>query len=193
MLLILSLKSDSSGQGLRRLLARSVIYLRGGNPSPLTAASCNQSNIESRASPCSAEFKRSLQKGTESQVLYLPSSLTLICLSTWHLRRLHEPSQVITPTRWSTPAFLLSPPANPLCCNCPKRQLTKPSTDSKSPFSSTSHLYPTLQALLSIAMAPAATGEMAPMHLPAGSLKPLTINASVLHGPRDLRLVSPSR
>ncbi|KAF4973548.1 hypothetical protein FSARC_184 [Fusarium sarcochroum] len=37
-------------------------------------------------------------------------------------------------------------------------------------------------------MAPAATGEMAPMHLPASSSKPLTINASVLHGPRDLRL-----
>ncbi|KAF5675944.1 l-iditol 2-dehydrogenase [Fusarium heterosporum] len=37
-------------------------------------------------------------------------------------------------------------------------------------------------------MAPAATGEMAPMHLPVGPSKPLNISASVLHGPRDLRL-----
>ncbi|KPM36229.1 hypothetical protein AK830_g10334 [Neonectria ditissima] len=37
-------------------------------------------------------------------------------------------------------------------------------------------------------MAPAATGEPAPTHLPAFNSKPLTISASVLHGPRDLRL-----
>ncbi|KAH6632717.1 chaperonin 10-like protein [Chaetomium tenue] len=36
-------------------------------------------------------------------------------------------------------------------------------------------------------MAPAATDETAPMHLPAAS-KASTINASVLHGPRDLRM-----
>ncbi|KAK3390327.1 chaperonin 10-like protein [Podospora didyma] len=36
-------------------------------------------------------------------------------------------------------------------------------------------------------MAPSATGEPAPMHLPAIS-KASTINASVLHGPHDLRL-----
>ncbi|KAK3900782.1 sorbitol dehydrogenase [Staphylotrichum tortipilum] len=36
-------------------------------------------------------------------------------------------------------------------------------------------------------MAPSATGEPAPMHLPAAS-KASTINASVLHGPRDLRM-----
>ncbi|KAK4246524.1 sorbitol dehydrogenase [Corynascus novoguineensis] len=36
-------------------------------------------------------------------------------------------------------------------------------------------------------MAPSATGEPAPMHLPAAS-KASTITASVLHGPRDLRL-----
>ncbi|KAK5653904.1 hypothetical protein OQA88_7829 [Cercophora sp. LCS_1] len=36
-------------------------------------------------------------------------------------------------------------------------------------------------------MAPSATGEPAPMHLPVSS-KASTINASVLHGPRDLRL-----
>ncbi|KAK7426919.1 hypothetical protein QQZ08_006511 [Neonectria magnoliae] len=39
-------------------------------------------------------------------------------------------------------------------------------------------------------MAPAATGETAPTHLPAFNSKPLTISASVLHGPRDLRLES---
>ncbi|KAI9167112.1 l-iditol 2-dehydrogenase [Paramyrothecium foliicola] len=37
-------------------------------------------------------------------------------------------------------------------------------------------------------MAPAATGDAAPMHLPVHSTKPSTITASVLHGPRDLRL-----
>ncbi|KAK4180832.1 putative sorbitol dehydrogenase [Triangularia setosa] len=36
-------------------------------------------------------------------------------------------------------------------------------------------------------MAPSATGDSAPMHIPAVS-KASTINASVLHGPRDLRL-----
>ncbi|KAL2196779.1 chaperonin 10-like protein [Corynascus similis CBS 632.67] len=36
-------------------------------------------------------------------------------------------------------------------------------------------------------MAPSATGEPAPMHLPAAS-KASTVTASVLHGPRDLRL-----
>ncbi|KAK4238223.1 sorbitol dehydrogenase [Achaetomium macrosporum] len=36
-------------------------------------------------------------------------------------------------------------------------------------------------------MAPSATGEPAPMHLPAAT-KASTINASVLHGPRDLRM-----
>ncbi|KXX80241.1 Sorbitol dehydrogenase [Madurella mycetomatis] len=36
-------------------------------------------------------------------------------------------------------------------------------------------------------MAPSATGEPAPMHLPVAA-KASTINASVLHGPRDLRL-----
>ncbi|KAK4660982.1 hypothetical protein QC762_123760 [Podospora pseudocomata] len=36
-------------------------------------------------------------------------------------------------------------------------------------------------------MAPSATGDSAPMHIPAMS-KASTINASVLHGPRDLRL-----
>ncbi|KAK4466885.1 putative sorbitol dehydrogenase [Cladorrhinum samala] len=36
-------------------------------------------------------------------------------------------------------------------------------------------------------MAPSATGEPAPMHIPAVS-KASTINASVLHGPRDLRM-----
>ncbi|KAK0701680.1 chaperonin 10-like protein [Lasiosphaeria miniovina] len=36
-------------------------------------------------------------------------------------------------------------------------------------------------------MAPSATGETAPMHLPVTS-KASTINASVLHGPQDLRL-----
>lgn len=39
-----------------------------------------------------------------------------------------------------------------------------------------------------IKMAPCATGEPAPMHLSAAS-KASTITASVLHGPRDLRLV----
>ncbi|KAH6687754.1 alcohol dehydrogenase GroES-like domain-containing protein [Plectosphaerella plurivora] len=37
-------------------------------------------------------------------------------------------------------------------------------------------------------MAPAATGELAPMQLPIHSSKPSTISASVLHGPRDLRM-----
>ncbi|EWG42282.1 L-iditol 2-dehydrogenase [Fusarium verticillioides 7600] len=37
-------------------------------------------------------------------------------------------------------------------------------------------------------MAPVATGEIAPTHLPGGLSKPLSISASVLHGPRDLRL-----
>lgn len=37
-------------------------------------------------------------------------------------------------------------------------------------------------------MAPVATGEYAPAHLPSFSSKPLTVNASVLHGPGDLRL-----
>ncbi|RSL58152.1 hypothetical protein CEP54_007963 [Fusarium duplospermum] len=37
-------------------------------------------------------------------------------------------------------------------------------------------------------MAPAATGEIAPMHLPVCHSKPSKISASVLHGPRDLRL-----
>lgn len=40
-----------------------------------------------------------------------------------------------------------------------------------------------------IKMAPSATGEPAPMQLPVIS-KASTINASVLHGPRDLRLVT---
>ncbi|KAF7560503.1 hypothetical protein G7046_g3647 [Stylonectria norvegica] len=39
-------------------------------------------------------------------------------------------------------------------------------------------------------MAPAATGEGAPTHLPAYDVKPLSIKASVLHGPQDLRLES---
>ncbi|KAH6996471.1 chaperonin 10-like protein [Ilyonectria sp. MPI-CAGE-AT-0026] len=39
-------------------------------------------------------------------------------------------------------------------------------------------------------MAPAATGEFAPTHLPAFNMKPVSISASVLHGPRDLRLES---
>lgn len=85
---------------------------------------------------------------------------------------------------------LLPPPANPVDCICPKRQQAKPSTDFKSPFSPTSHPHPTLRALFSLAMAPAATGEIAPMHLPVCPSKPSKISASVLHGPRDLRLVS---
>ncbi|CAM1511275.1 Fc.00g087880.m01.CDS01 [Cosmosporella sp. VM-42] len=39
-------------------------------------------------------------------------------------------------------------------------------------------------------MAPVATGEIAPAHLPVYRSKPSTISASVLHGPRDLRLES---
>ncbi|KAM0506384.1 hypothetical protein ACHAP8_001422 [Fusarium lateritium] len=37
-------------------------------------------------------------------------------------------------------------------------------------------------------MAPVATGETASAHLPVGPSKPLSISASVLHGPRDLRM-----
>ncbi|GJC96832.1 alcohol dehydrogenase GroES-like domain-containing protein [Colletotrichum higginsianum] len=37
-------------------------------------------------------------------------------------------------------------------------------------------------------MAPVATGEMAPMHLPVYKSKSSSVTASVLHGPRDLRL-----
>ncbi|KAF6829410.1 alcohol dehydrogenase GroES-like domain-containing protein [Colletotrichum plurivorum] len=37
-------------------------------------------------------------------------------------------------------------------------------------------------------MAPVATGEDAPMHLPVYKSKPSSVTASVLHGPRDLRL-----
>ncbi|KAK2058879.1 alcohol dehydrogenase GroES-like domain-containing protein [Colletotrichum caudatum] len=37
-------------------------------------------------------------------------------------------------------------------------------------------------------MAPVATGEMAPMHLPVYKSKSSAVTASVLHGPRDLRL-----
>lgn len=54
------------------------------------------------------------------------------------------------------------------------------------------HLHPTLiprPRRHLIKMAPSATGEPAPMQLPVTS-KASTINASVLHGPRDLRLVN---
>ena len=65
--------------------------------------------------------------------------LQFFSISAWlkHLALEAPPRTILelTPTRSSTPTFLRSPPANPLYCECPKRQLVKPSTDFTSPVS----------------------------------------------------------
>ena len=73
-----------------------------------------------------------------------------------------------------------------------QRLETPRGTRSRWPSSPYPTPHPTLIPLKAVGrrieMAPSATGEPAPMHLPAAS-KASTIKASVLHGARDLRMV----
>lgn len=125
--------------------------------------------------------------------LLIPCPATAVCITypfpkrkQRHVRKDTTPAS--PPRDSALVSCCLSSLANPARWTLHNRQLAK---RSHSTFAPPSHSHPTpSRAAYQPNMAPAATGEDAPIQTPYCSSKPSSIFASVLYGPRDLRLVS---